>query len=141
MYKLIAKDNVYDVWPVVAPWVAQAMGAEENWPELTFIRDRAMQGYVQLWVSEEPNTSEIDFVMVTEGMQLAHRRVLVIRWLTAVNIETHLQDLHILEDWAKRNGYEDMQIWGREGWKRKMRSLGYEPEFTVVRKDLTRGIH
>lgn len=140
MYKLIHPSNVDNVWHLVAPWIAQAIGQEDTWTDLSTIHERAKQGIARIWIGENLK-HEIDVVLVSETWHMDGRQILVLRWLAGKNMEEWLQDISVVEAFAAANGFHAVQIWGRPGWIKAMKPLGYKHEFAVVSKPLIRGLH
>jgi hypothetical protein len=141
MYALIHPLNIGKAWPNVAPWIAQAMGDAETWKDLDYLKNQALHGELQIWVGENPKSGEIDIVLVTEPHMIGAKPVLVVRWMCAESLEDKLPDFGLLEYWAREQGFHRLQIWGRKGWERKLKPLGYRHEFVVLTKDVDRGIH
>lgn len=139
MYTLLAPNNVDQHWLVLAPWVAKAVGTDNPWDDVEAIRQKATRGIAQVWMSEV--NGELDMVLVTEGMMLEGIPTLVLRWMTALRFEDCAQDFGLLENWAFKAGYQRLQVWGRKGWEKKLRPLGFAHNFTVMDKFITRGLH
>lgn len=139
MYEQIHASKVDDVWHVVAPWIAQAIGDSDTWSDLEAIKDNAKRGFSHIWIGRKPN-QEVDVVFVSETWFLDGRRAFVIRWLTGKDMNEWIEDLEYIENWASSNGYQSVHIWGRPGWQRVCKPLGYKHEFTVMSKPLMRGL-
>lgn len=140
MYQLIHPMNVELNWHLVAPWIAQAIGDSDSWRDLDEIKRCAKEGSSRIWIARDKN-NEIDMVLVTEQWMVDGRKVLVLRWLCGKNMASWMEDLNILEGWAVSNGFQDIHIWGRPGFARACKSLGFRHEFTVVSKPLIRGLN
>lgn len=141
MYRLVAPIYVSQHWPSVEPWIAKAIGRGDPEEDLTIIKHKAMNGVAQIWIGTKPMTELVEFVMVTEGMMLDDVPTLVIRWLTTDNFSDCALDFHLLETWALENGYKRLQAWGRRGWEKKLRPLGFAHNFTVMDKFIIGGVH
>ena len=147
MYRLVAANNVENIWHEIAPWIIQAMRIDEEEVkscamDLEAIKLKAKQGVMQIWLGEKPDKKDIDMVLVTESLLLANEMTLVVRWASGLGvIEDMLPDFGLLENWAKTNGYHEIQIWGRKGWEKLFRPLGYKHDFTVISRVIDRGIH
>jgi hypothetical protein len=141
MYTLVNPFNVEEHWPRVAPWLTLALGPYETWIDLSFIKEKAKAGFAQIWIGHKPQSSEIDLVLITESMTIDEKSTLVVRWAAGKDMDEWFGDLGLLEAWAKANGFYKIQVWGRRGWERKLRPLGYTHEFSVVGRLLDRGVH
>jgi hypothetical protein len=142
MYKLVNPMNIDNYWSLVAPWIAQAIDDDpDTWVDLDVIHQQLNINGMQLWIGENPIDNEMDVVAVTEAMKFGGRLTLVIRWLSGKNVDNWVQDIGVIEYWAKDKGFADLQIWGRRGWERKLRPLGYKHVFTAIGRNLERGMH
>src|SRR5690606_31342744 len=129
------------VWPKVAPWIAQAVG-EEYVESLEIIKQDAMRGTAQIWVGHSPIDQQIEVVCVTEVHILGKTRTCVVRWLAGIEVELWSQELEaLIENWAKHHECLAIQVWGRKGWERVCKPLGYSHSFTVLHKRLDLGVH
>jgi hypothetical protein len=141
MYALIAPGNVDTHWDNIAPWLEQAIGIANPMEDLDIIKDKIRRGVAQLWLGKEPETDLVDMVLITEGMVLDGIPTLVIRWLTSTGLEQILEDFDLLENWAKNQGFTRIQVWGRRGWERRLRTLGFVHNATILDKFITQGLH
>jgi len=138
MYILIAPCNVEAHWPSVCPWIAQAVGPEVETRDLEHIKSLAVRGLAQIWVSHTQD-DKIEMVLVTETVFYGERRTLVLQWLSGENHEGWMQDIGLLEDWAKKQGYHRIEIAAvRRGWERLLKPHGYHYAHTVLRRDVDR---
>lgn len=141
MYMLLAPTKVEENWMEIAPWIAQAITGARISEELESVKQRALAGGMQIWIGMKPRSNQITMVFVTEGFMLEGSPVLVLRMMAGVNVDECLPDLAILERWAINQGFHTLEVWGREGWKRKLRPLGFHYEYTILRKVLDKGLH
>lgn len=142
MYRQIPPRILPDIWPYVAPWVAQAIGeTEEDWEDLDYIRNRISMGSMQLWTGHHPQTNVLDLVLITEGMMIGATATLVLRWMSGTNLEDKLFDIGVLERWAIVNGFKKVQVWGRPGFEKLLKPLHYRRSFIVLERDLEQGVH
>lgn len=140
MYSLVHPTSVESHWPMVAPWIAQAIGNSDTWRDLEEIKKLAKEGVARIWIGYNAE-KKIDVVMVTETWIMDGRKVLVLRWLAGVNMSEWFQDWDLVESWASAQGFQDIHIWGRPGFAKACKSLGFRHEFTVCSKPLIRGHH
>jgi hypothetical protein len=141
MYTLVSPLFVEAHWPRVEHWIARAIDKPDPAEDLAIIKHKMLQSVAQLWIGQKPMTWEIDLVLVTEGMILEDIPTLVLRWCTAENLEDKVFDLGLVELWAFKQGYRRLQVWGRRGWERKLRALGFTHSFSVMDKFIEQGLH
>lgn len=138
---LVMKTTVPTVWPVLAPWLIQALGETDSWQDIGQLREEAERGTTQLWVAQHKLTQDILMVCITEGMNLNGKPTLVIRWLGGRHPEMWLDDIGIIERWAAIQGFHKVEVWGRAGWNKMLKPHGYREIYRVLEKIVDRGIH
>ena len=127
---------VEENWTIVAPYILQAVGEEVDKTDVEYIKAAAQRGVAQIWVIHR--AKHIEAVLVTETAFYGGRRTLVLRWLAGVEVEEWLDLLSYVEDWAYANQYERIEVWGRKGWEKVLRTQQYLHQFTVLGKPLAR---
>jgi len=141
MYALLAPANVDKNWMTIAPWIAQAIEGSRVAQDLEQIKTRAMNGSMQIWVGAMPKSKNVSLVLVTEAILIDEVPMLVLRMLAGVDIDECLPDMAMIENWATNKGFHSLQIWGRKGWERKLKPLGFRHEYTILSKVLDKGLH
>lgn len=140
MYALIHPSNIESHWPIVAPWIAQAIGNSDTWRDLDEIKKLALEGVARIWIGKKPQ-GQIDVVLVTETWIMDGKKTLVLRWLAGKDMKEWLEDFPLVEGWAISQGFQDIHIWSRPGFAKICKPLGFRHEFTVLSKPLIRGMH
>lgn len=138
-YILVAKNNVERAWPYLAPWILQAVEGTQLINQMEIIKQTAISGGAQIWVGGL--LPDVSMVLVTEGMDIDGVPTLVLRIFAGTEMDRHIDELPAVQKWAVENGFRAMQVWGRLGWKRKLQSLGFEPSYLVLTKDLKKELH
>ena len=140
MYTLVNPNNLENHWYLAAPWIAQAIGSSDTWQDLEEIKGRCKQGLANLWIGRKPD-GELDVVLVTETWILGGMKTLVLRWLCGKDMSEWIEDYPVLETFAAANGFSQVNIWGRKGFEKICKPLGFEHAFTVLSKPIIRGLH
>jgi len=117
------------IWSQVKPQIEKALdGSYSSCDILEYIKQNRMQ----LWISWNDG---IEASFVTEVCDYPQLRVL--RWVLAggSNMESWLDLVTSkVEDWAKRNNCQRLEIVGRKGWTKVLRD--YEPQAVYFVKEL-----
>jgi len=117
------------IWSQVKPQIEKALdGSYSSYDILEYIKQNRMQ----LWISWNDG---IEASFVTEVCDYPQLRVL--RWVLAggSNMESWLDLVTSkVEDWAKRNNCQRLEIVGRKGWTKVLRD--YEPQAVYFVKEL-----
>lgn len=139
-YTLVSTNSVLDWWPRVAPWILQAIGDESTWGDIEHIKRELESGCAQLWVVRDTHLN-IQLVVITETMLIGGEPSCVLRWAGGHRVKDLTFDVGFIEAWAKARGISHIQIWGRRGWERLFKPLGYKHDFCVLSKSLVERIH
>lgn len=131
---LIATDAVDGAWPAVKHFVERALAEGAGRLSADDVLEHLRAGGMQLWalVTEE-GEPEVVAVLVTEMMQYPSKRVLDLALMGGDHMEEWLDALPVLEEWARGQGIDQIQVHGRRGWKRV---TGYPETAVVLVKDL-----
>jgi len=117
------------IWSQVKPQIEKALdGSYSSYDILEYIKQNRMQ----LWISWNDG---IEASFVTEVCDYPQLRVL--RWVLAggSNMESWLDLVTSkVEDWAKKNNCQRLEIVGRKGWTKVLRD--YEPQAVYFVKEL-----
>lgn len=140
-YTLLHPKHLDSAWPVVAPWLIQAIGNEDSWGQIEEIRSGIATGLMQLWVVQEKQRGDLLAVFVTEPQIVGNIHSLVIRWMGGREIDRWLENIGVIERWAMRQGFAKVEIWGRPGWSRRFAHLGYREDFRVISKMVDKELH
>lgn len=86
--------------------------------------NQAINGHLQVWVTLDSH-SDLCCVSVTRVVTYPSTRHLQIVCLTIVKrTASELKgQFHTFERFAKSQGCQSLQVWGRKGWQRKLKSL------------------
>jgi len=139
-YILVGPRQMDNAWPILAPWILQAMGDGTTQECVDGVRADIMRGTSQLWAIQKDD-GRVMAVVVTEAMKVAGRMVLVLRWLGGTQLDIWLDDLGIIERWAMIQGFERVEVWGRPGWSKILAPHGYKESFRVLTKSVDIGVH
>lgn len=140
-YTLVNPYHIDEVWPIVSPWLIQAIGEEPYWGQISQIREEIRVGSMHLWVVQDTSNGAILAVAVTEPQMLGGHKILIVRWMGGRNIDQWLNDMGVIERWAKVNSFVRVEIWGRPGWSRKFAPFGYREDYRVIGKQLDKELH
>ena len=125
----IPVEDLEFIWSQVKPQIEKALdGSYSSYDILEYIKQNRMQ----LWISWNDG---IEASFVTEVCDYPQLRVL--RWVLAggSNMESWLDLVTSkVEDWAKRNNCQRLEIVGRKGWTKVLRD--YEPQAVYFVKEL-----
>ncbi len=110
-----------------------SQGEEDLWEILNKINDNIYQ----LWVSIDTASETIRCTIVTSVVNYSKKKTCRIMYLGAeTGFQEYLYELEGIEDFARAEGCNDIEVFGRPAWKRVLRQEGYEPTYTIMGKRL-----
>lgn len=92
-----------------------------------------MDGEFQLWTSVD-GTGDMEAALLTQIAQTrTGKQFCLIYAVAGTNLESWLEFLPVLEEWARQSACDELRIHGRRGWARV---LGMNVHSTEMRKEL-----
>lgn len=137
--ELVHPANVEDIWPVVGPWILNAVGPLADASDVAQIKNQAVCGNSNIIILRK--NRNIELVLVTEACFYGGRKTLVLRWMSGKMENHYLSWIFMLENYALKAGFERLEVWGRKGWERKLKPYGLAHEYTVLGKHLPQRAH
>lgn len=113
------------------PSIAMNRGAFTAEDLYQLISDKDMQ----LWGVHDGALKAVFITQIVEYIRIKRLRLVLIggheieNWLEIVS--------ECMDKFAKENGCTGIELWGRKGWIKRLKPLGYEEYETVVIKELT----
>lgn len=107
---------------------------ERTWED---VASELIEGSKQLWLA----TLNDKFIatVVTHIIDYPKKRTCEVCYLGGEQGEGVIEALGLvstIEEWAKLNNCDDMQVFGRRGWLRALSKEGYSERYTILGKEL-----
>ena len=129
---MLADSHEFDlVWKDAAPLLSKAIEYSDGKETIENLYQRVRARDMQLWVVF---SYEMEAALVTRIDQHPAKKVLSIPYLGGTGADRWLDNLGIIEDFAKAQGCEAVEIMGRKGWQKLLPD--YDPIHVVIRKVL-----
>lgn len=122
-----SSDQIPSVWNQVKDFVQQALDQGSNYV-LDDIEEGLLSKRMQLWCWQD---TEIRGALVTTLLNKDGMRFCLFLSLGGSRMNEWIDNLSIVEQWAKDQGCEEMRVYGRIGWARV---IGYDVEYTKMVK-------
>jgi len=123
------------IWPQIERWVASATDQTGNWWAPKDVLSGIERDKLVAWVVTD---AERLFGMVgCEIEYAANHSICVICLCAGDEMQRWLHLLPEIENWASENGCSEVQVRGRPGWVRRLKSYGYGERYIAVGKALT----
>lgn len=135
----LSKDYIKDVFPLVSPFLQSALEKTAGEYLLSDIYDLLLKDLEQLWIGCDETTKEIELAFTTKITEYPQKRVLIIHLVGATpnSAETWLVTASkSLEEFCKLEKIDFIQAFGRLGWLRYNKDLGYTKYVASFIKEL-----
>ena len=121
-------DQIPLVWTRVRPLIMRALeySTSHTIDDVAAGLDR---GDMQLWVY-----GDFQAAMVTQIHDGKKGRFCLLLALAGEPFDDYAHHLSDIERWAKSEGCEELRIYGRMGWRRKLRD--FQPQYTLFTKEI-----
>lgn len=121
------------VWRNAKPFIQNALKYGDNKYTLDSVKKALISRDMQLWLIYL--NANIKGIVVTEIIQYPNKKYLTIVLLSGVEFDAWAYHWSTIKEWAIGEGCEAVQVFGRPGWERKLKTLGFEKIHTVLRLD------
>lgn len=112
----VPRKRVEQAWPLVEKFVEDAVRHAGGRFTAEDIRKFCLNGQMQLWLVLDDGQATA--VVLTEIVNYPQKKSCRIVGLAGHNMHKWLNLRIHIDEWAKRNGCQKMEIIGREGWAR-----------------------
>ena len=131
-YKLwyVNASDIPAVWPQVVDLIAKTDDPETHHSD---IYQELAQGNWVLWIATDSD-GVIKVACTVHIVFYPKTKVCRVETIGGDGMEHWLKFLHPIEEWAKLNECTAMDVWGRRGWERALKTHGYSFEATLLRK-------
>jgi len=133
----IHPDNIDQYWFLVEHKLGKAIKyADDKYTaESVFRMLKARE--MQLWIVKK----DYDFseVAVTQVVKYPNKKVLVMMFVGGENVDAYKHLIDEIKRFARFNGCESIEFYGRHGWIKKVHELGFEHIHSVFRMKLEKG--
>lgn len=129
----VRPDDIMRVWGAAAPFIRLALDEGEGESTERDVFTAIVRGAMHLWLAKDGN--EIKGALVTEFSAYDRKRALILRYAGGQDLDDYLPFLPEIEEWGRKNDCQLCEVFGREGWRRKLKDRGYAPR-VLMRKTL-----
>jgi len=131
-------DVVPSIWDDVARLLEKSVATAGGRFEVDDVRDRILQGVYLLWVATVDK--RIVAALTTRIIEYPRRRALALDWIGGSQMRKWLPLAQkTMADYARLNGCEELEGYGRKEWGRALRAYGWQPHYMAFKMELTDG--
>lgn len=129
-----------DLWQDVLPMLIKALEYADGKYTLRSIFDALITKNMQLWIAVTQK-NEIKAFAITEIVNYPGKRVLLILFAGGEEVDTWLDKIEYLQNFAHFNDCQAVEIYGREGWAKKLLPHNYVKIHSVYRYEIGKSKH
>ena len=118
------------LWPEISPLLERVADYRVTVDD---IYDFVMDKNWMLWVCQVPDALEVTSVVITEFIEYPQVTNLRVIFLSGDD-EDWACGMGVFEDFARINQCHDVEVLGRKGWERVLKSRGFKLNFITLSK-------
>ena len=130
-HTIIEKHEVTDIWNDVKDLIAKTNDDVLNEED---ILEYLKSGHFILWIATKTDSDNILFAMTLHFAYYPKHKMCRVATIAGERMSEWISDLYILEDWAKAQGCDYMDMYARRGWKKMLKD--YKEDCILLRKKL-----
>jgi len=138
----IPTSNLDEVWVLVKKDIANALTYSGDNHNAQFVLDTLRKEEMQLWIiwdKDKPTTKEKYFgVVVTELIKRTLRKVCHVFIVTGNQRQKWIPLIQVLEEFAKENECDGMELIARPGWQKVLQNYKYKRTHVVLEKSINK---
>ncbi len=124
-------------WPAIAAELERGAGRSQGMMTMASIADGLRHDRLQLWIVLGDDDALIGTGLTQLGFEPSGIKVCTIYLTVGAGMKDETGHLSEIEAWAAHQGCQRVQLWGRKGWARELKS--YRMTHVILMKDLTHG--
>jgi hypothetical protein len=136
----IPKKNINQVWVLAYPYIKEALSYSNNHHHPEHFKDLLNEGKLQLWMiwnnKAEHSKDKLYGIIVSEIIQKSIKKVCHIAIATGKNRQKWQHLIEKLENFAKDQGCDCMELIARPGWQKILDKYNYKKTHVVLEKEL-----
>ena len=130
-YKVIEKHEVPDIWNNVKDIISQTNDDVLNDEDvLKYLKS----GHYTLWIATEPDSDSVVAAMTIHYAYYPKYKMCRVATIAGQRMSEWIGDLYMLENWAKAQECDYMDMYARKGWKKVLKE--YKEDCILLRKKL-----
>ena len=139
----IPSSNLNDVWLLVEKDISSALQYSGNHTDAGFVKETIKEDKFQLWIlwdKDKPTTKEKYYgVVVTEIVIRKLKKSCNIFIVTGRQRRLWTPLIQVIEDFAKEQDCDQMELIARPGWDKIMKPFNYKRTHVVLEKQIEKG--
>jgi hypothetical protein len=133
---LLRPEEAVQHWSELTPMIESALNHGQNETTLMEYLKRVLEYRAQIWVFFKDN--ELKGCGLTQFIEYGTHKTLHIVACSGVDWSSWAEGYYQVEEFARMNNCKRVEMWGREGWLRRLPKLlpGWEQAYVVMSKEI-----
>jgi len=136
----IPPKNISKVWILAKPYIDDALAYSNSHHHSDHFFELMTKGKLQLWIlwDDTKNTTQekMNGVVISEIIQRSIKKVFHLPIVTGKNRQRWQHLIEKLEDFAKDQGCDLMELIARPGWQKILDKYNYKKTHVILEKEL-----
>jgi hypothetical protein len=134
---LLLPEEAVKYWNELSPMLQKSIDHGQNESTLTDYLRKVLNYKAQLWVFLD-NDNQLKGCGLTQFLDYSTHKTLHIIACAGVDWATWSDGYYVVENFARDNGCKRVEMWGREGWLRRLPKVipGWEQAYVVMTKEI-----
>ena len=132
----ISSENIDLAWKEGSKYILEALEHSDGSYSIEDIYKHLLDNTFLLWLFYNDDRHCAEGAMITEIVQYPRRRFCTILFLGADNLDDSLVLFEEFIKWARNHRCDSINMYGRQGWERRLKSLGFDKLFSVMEKKI-----
>lgn len=128
----VRSDSILTNWGSIEPHLQRVLDKIDSGHTVEDVLTKLQWQDQQLW-----NVNDWQAIAVTQISILPQHKVLSVVYVSGDDVDEWLPDLvSTLREFAQSTGCKYVEFYGRDGWRKKAKPLGFDNAFSVMRLDV-----
>lgn len=128
----VRSDSILENWGSIEPHLQRVLTRIDSGHTVEDVLSKLQWQEMQLWC-----VNDWQAIAVTQISILPQHKVLAVVYVAGDGVDDWLPALsHTLENFAAGLGCKYVEFYGRDGWRKKAKPLGFENAFSVMRLEV-----
>lgn len=134
--KQVASCQIPGEWASISYLLELGREYWDSYYTLEQIHELLLEGTFQFWYLRDENKDLPYLGGMTQVDVYGRKKVLRILWIGGTHLGEIMTLLWVVENWAKKNDIEEVEVYGRDAFIRMLHNAGYRKTHVVLMKKL-----
>jgi len=133
---IIPKHYLDDCWDRVAPLIQKSIDFAGGRYDLEYVKRELERDMFQLWIMFD-GEDDIKAAVISQVVTYPMKKVLVGTFVGGEDVLNNCDlILEAAQSFGRQVGCDTLEIWGRPGWKRALKKIGFSNERVCMERSI-----